>query len=136
MKLLLDVNVVLDVALNRAPFVADAARVLTAIDRGRAEGCVAAHTVTTAFYVIAKNQGFQGAVAAVDELLRILDVIPAERADLSQALRLGWRDFEDAVQSVSASKAGADFIVTRDLKDFRNSAVPAREPAFVLPLLQ
>jgi predicted nucleic acid-binding protein len=135
-KLLLDANVVLDVALNRMPFVVDAARVLTAIDSGRAQGYVAAHTVTTAFYVIAKNQGFQGAVAAVAEMLRILDVVPAERADLSQALSLGWRDFEDAVQSVSASKAGADFIVTRDLKDFRGAAVPARDPSFILPLLQ
>ncbi|HYW14124.1 MAG TPA: PIN domain-containing protein [Longimicrobium sp.] len=68
-------------------------------------------------------------------LLRILDVVPAERADLSHALSLGWRDFEDAVQTVSASKAGADCIVTRDLKDFRASPVPARDPAFILPLL-
>ncbi|HST58836.1 MAG TPA: PIN domain-containing protein [Longimicrobium sp.] len=136
MKLLLDVNVVLDVALNRMPFVVDAARVLTGIDRGRAQGYVAAHTVTTVFYVVAKNQGYQGAVAAVAELLRILDVVPAERADLSQALSLGWRDFEDAVQSVSATKAGADYIVTRDLKDFRDSVVPVCEPAFVLPLLR
>jgi predicted nucleic acid-binding protein len=134
-KLLLDVNVVLDVALNRVPFVVDAARLLTAIDTGRAQGYVAAHTVTTVFYIIAKNQGFQSAVAAVAELLRILDVVPAERADLSQALSLGWKDFEDAVQSVSASKVGADFIGTRDPKDFHGAAVPVREPAFVLPLL-
>lgn len=88
--------------------------------------------MTTAFYVIAKNQGAQGARTAVAELLRILDVVPAERADLSQALSMGWGDFEDAVQAVSASKVGADFIVTRDLRDFRDSPVPAREPGFVL----
>jgi hypothetical protein len=49
-KLLLDINVVLDVALNRMPFVVDAALALAAIDRGRAQGYVAAHTVTTVFY--------------------------------------------------------------------------------------
>ncbi|HEX6042405.1 PIN domain-containing protein [Longimicrobium sp.] len=136
MKLLLDVNVVLDVALNRPPFVVDAALVLSAIDQGRAEGFVAAHTITTAFYIIAKNQGHQAAVTAVAEVLRILDVVPVDRAGLSHALRLGWRDFEDAVQTVSASKIGADFIVTRDLQDFSGSPVPARDPAFVLPLLR
>jgi predicted nucleic acid-binding protein len=55
-KLFLDINVVLDVALNRAPFVQDSARLLSAIDQGSAEGFVATHTITTAFYVIAKNQ--------------------------------------------------------------------------------
>lgn len=56
--------------------------------------------------------------------------------DLSHALGLGWRDFEDAVQSVSASKIGANFIVTRNLQDFSDSPVPARDPASVLPMLR
>jgi predicted nucleic acid-binding protein len=135
-RLLLDINVLLDVALKRPPFVTDAALVLNAIDLGRAQGFIAAHTVTTAFYIIAKNAGFQDAMTGVAELLPMLDVVPADRADLSQALALGWRDFEDAVQSVSATKVGADFIVTRDLHDFHGSSVPAREPSFVLPLLK
>jgi hypothetical protein len=54
---------------------------------------------------------------------------------LSHALSLGWREFEDAVQSVSATKAGADYIVSRDPKDFRDSTIPVRDPAFILPLL-
>jgi predicted nucleic acid-binding protein len=135
-KLLVDVNVVLDVALNRAPFAQDSAKLLTAIDYGRAQGYVATHTITTAYYVIAKNQGSAIAAAAIAETIRILDVVPAGRSDLSNALALGWRDFEDAVQAICASKIGADFIVTRDLHDFRGSAVPAREPAAVLPMLR
>jgi predicted nucleic acid-binding protein len=50
-------------------------------------------------------------------------------------MALGWNDFEDAVQAVCATKAGADFIVTRDLQDFRASTVPAHEPAYILSLL-
>jgi predicted nucleic acid-binding protein len=134
-KLLLDINVVMDVFLLRVPFVLDSAPLLAAVDDGKAEGYVAAHTVTTAYYLIAKNQGVQNARAAVAELLRMLRVVPAERADLHQALGLGWSDFEDAVQAVCASKVGADFIVTRDLQDFRASPIPAHEPAYVLSLL-
>lgn len=69
-------------------------------------------------------------------LLRVLGTVPVEREDLIRALSFGWSDFEDAVQAVCASKINADFIVTRDLHDFRASSVPAREPAFILPLLR
>jgi predicted nucleic acid-binding protein len=134
-RLLLDINVVLDVALNRVPFVLDSARVLTAVDQKRAEGFVAAHTITTAFYVIAKNQGVPSATAAVSQILGIVDVVPADRADLMQALSMGWRDFEDAVQAVCAAKIGADYIITRDLHDFQGAPVPVQTPAQVMTLL-
>jgi predicted nucleic acid-binding protein len=134
-KLLLDINVVLDVVLRRAPFVLDSAPLLSAIDAGRAQGYVATHTVTTAYYLVEKNQGVQNARAAIAEILRILEVVPTDGADLADALALGWRDFEDAVQAVCASKIEADFIVTRDLQDFRGSTVPAHDPAFVLTRL-
>lgn len=135
MTLFLDINVVLDVALNRAPFVQDSARVLTAIDQGRAKGFVATHTITTAFYVIAKNQGAPSATAAISHLLGIVDVVPVDRADLLDAIALGWRDFEDAVQGVCASKIGADYIVTRDVNDFRQASVPVQTPTQVLAVI-
>lgn len=135
MKLLLDINVVLDVALNRAPFVQDSALLLNAVDQGRAEGFVAAHTITTAFYVTAKIRGVQVATAAISQLLGIVDVVPADRADLLRAISLGWRDFEDAVQAISAEKIAADAIVTRDPKDFQGATITVRSPAEVLALL-
>jgi predicted nucleic acid-binding protein len=134
-RLLLDINVVLDVALNRAPFVQDSAKLLNEIQLGHAEGFVAAHTITTVFYVMAKNQGASNASAVISQLLRIVDVVPADRADLVTALSLGWRDFEDAVQAVSALKVSADYIVTRDLHDFRGAVTPVHLPSHVLTLL-
>ena len=135
MKLLLDINVLLDVSLHRTPWVAEAAPLLTAVDEGRATGYVSGHTITTAYYVLAKNQGVAAARTQVAEFLRFLEVVPVERADLFQALLLGVRDFEDAVQAVCGLKVGADYIVTRDLVDFQGLQIPARTPADVLRLL-
>ncbi len=135
MRLLLDINVVLDVALKRMPFLTDSAKLLTVVDQGSAEGFVATHTITTAHYVIAKNQGVLNATAAISQILRIVDVVPADRADLVQAIAMSWKDFEDAVQAVCALKVGADYIVTRDQHDFRGAAVAVRTPAQVLALL-
>ncbi|HEU4457158.1 MAG TPA: PIN domain-containing protein [Longimicrobium sp.] len=135
MRLLLDINVVLDVALNRQPWAADAAQILNAADTARVVGYVAGHTITTAFYVISKAQGSQAALVAVSDLLRFLDVVAVEKADLHQAIALGMRDFEDAVQAACALKVGADYIVTRNEKDFQGLPIAARSPGSILPLI-
>ena len=135
MKLLVDVNVVLDVALQRAPWNADGVRLFAAIETGRAAGYVAGHTVTTAHYIIARILGKQSAALAVSDLLRMFEVVPVEKADFHQAIALGLRDFEDAVQAACALKVGADYVATRNEKDFQGLPVPARNPGSILALL-
>lgn len=135
MKLLIDINVVLDIALGRQPWAGDAALLLAEIVRGRAEGLVAGHTITTIHYIVAKEKGRQAAAAAITDLLRIVTAVPLETADFHQALVLGLNDFEDAVQATAAMKVGADYVVTRNGKDFKAAPVEARTPAEVLALL-
>jgi predicted nucleic acid-binding protein len=134
-KLLLDANVVIDVVLARRPWAVDAVKLLDEIEAGGAAGFVAGHTVTTAHYIFRKALGSAGASAAIAAMLRVLDVVPADKADFFHAAALGGRDFEDAVQMVCALKVGADYIVTRDEKDFQGSTVPVRTPGSVLALL-
>jgi predicted nucleic acid-binding protein len=134
-KLLLDINVILDVALKRQPWSVDAADLLTAVEGGKAAGYAAGHTVTTIHYVMAKAQGAQAATLAITDLLRFVEVVAVEKADFLQAIALGLRDFEDAVQAACALKVGADYVVTRNEKDFQGLPVPARNPGSILALL-
>lgn len=136
MKLLLDVNVVLDVLLAREPWYREAARLLSAIESGRARGYLAAHSITTIHYIVSANRDRQAAVAAVSDLLGLLTVVPADADDFRQALALDLRDFEDAVQAVCALKVEADAIVTRNEADFRGQPIPADPPGVVLARLQ
>ncbi len=136
MKLLVDVNVLLDHTLEREPWVEAATDLLAEIELDTAAGYVAAHTLTTAFYVIARAKGSLVAAAAVSGFLRLLDVMPVDRADLNQALALGYRDFEDAVQAVCALKLGADYIVTRDAKGFPGLPIPIRTPGDIVAMLR
>ncbi len=135
MKLLLDINVVLDVVLARRPWVADAALLLSAVEEGRAQGHVAGHTITTVHYIVAKVKDRQTAATAVTDLLRIVRVVPLGDADFQQALVLGLADFEDAVQAAAALGIGADYLVTRNADDFSGIPVPVRTPGEVLALL-
>lgn len=135
MKLLIDVNVLLDVFLKRQPWGSDAARLLTAVEQGLATGFVAGHTVTAAYYVIARTEGRQAAAGAVSDLLRVVEVVAVEKADFHQSLALGFKDFEDAVQTVCGLRADADAIVTRDADGFAASPIRVLRPAAALHLL-
>jgi predicted nucleic acid-binding protein len=136
MKLLLDINVVLDVLMAREPWLEDAATLLSAIEEGQAHGYVAGHTITTVHYLVARAGGRQAAAAAVTDMLRVLRVVPLADADFQQALVLGLGDFEDAVQSAAGLRIGADYLVTRNSADFQGVPLPVRTPGEILALLR
>ena len=135
MKWLLDINVLLDVLLARDPWAREGAELLSRIEAGDAEGFVAGHTLTTVHYVVSRARDRHAAAAVVTDLLRILEVVAIGKADFHQALVLPMADFEDAVQASAALKVGADYLITRDEKGFRNLPVLAVSPAAALSLL-
>lgn len=96
---------------------------------------VAGHTVTTVYYLLRKHLGALQAALGVSSMLRLFEVVPVEKADFSQAQVLSVSDYEDAVQAVCAMKIGADYIVTRNERDFSGLPIPAWAPSKVLALL-
>lgn len=133
--ILVDLNVIIDVVQQRHPFYEESARVLDAIVREQAEGWVAAHSITTLFYVINRLRNREIAVIALTNLLQIVTVAAVDDAIIRQALSWGWADFEDAVQMAAAANAGVDYLITRNPRDFQAGPVPVVQPAAFLPLL-
>lgn len=127
-RLLLDVNVVLDVLEDRKPHAAASGLVWAAIERGSGKGLLAAHGLTTIHYLMARDRGARVARQAVEDMLRVFGVAAVDDAVIRTALGLSCRDFEDAVAAAAAHVAGCDAIVTRDVAGFRSSPVPAIEP--------
>jgi predicted nucleic acid-binding protein len=136
MRLLVDINVQNDVSWS-APWVSKGALLFSAIQEGRAEGFLAGHTIPTIHYIVRENRKHRAvADAAVGKLLRIFTVVAAENAELHQALALGFTDVEDAVQTTCAVKVNADWIVTRNTKDFRKSPIACEPPGAVLAAIR
>jgi predicted nucleic acid-binding protein len=135
MRVLVDLNVIIDVLQNRQPFYEDSAGVLDAIARQEVMGWLAAHSVTTLFYVISRVRKRETAVQAVTSLLESFAVAKVDDAVIREALSLGWKDFEDAVQMASAGAEGVDYLITRNIKDFQSGPVPVIQPAAFLALL-
>jgi len=134
-KLFLDTNVVLDVLADRKPHAADAAFVLSLVERGDAQGFVGAHTVTTLFYLLERSLGLRKAKRAIHDVLRLVDVVPVDQDRLLQALAMNWRDFEDAVQAACAAKVVVDYFVTRNPSDFSGSDPDVITPAELAAVL-
>ena|ERR1700722_230604 len=135
MKVLVDVNVVLDVLLDRQPHAAASAAVWAAIEAGRAQGLLAAHAVTTIHCLIQKELGIANTRRAIAMLLRVFEVAAVDRTVIRDALQSPLSDFEDSVSAFAARFAGCDLIVTRDPKGFRGSPVRALTPEAAAPLL-
>ncbi len=71
----------------------------------------------------------------MSDLLRLLHDVPLGDADFQQALVLGRGDLEDAVQAAAALKIGADYLITRNERDFRGCSIPIRTAGEILALL-
>lgn len=135
-RVLFDTNVVLDVLLDRKPWVEASAAAWASVETGAAEGMLAAHAVTTIHYLLRKETGNAGARRTMSAILGVFGVAPVDGKVLRDALQLPLSDFEDAVTAAAARLAGCECIVTRDPKGFRGSPVRSLTPEAVLPILE
>ncbi len=135
MRVLLDTNVVLDVLLNRQPWVADAGAIWAACDQGRLDGFVTASSMTDIFYIARRASSLPTAHAAVQVCLDAFNICAVSRQTLEQALTLTGSDFEDNVQIACAMLAGLDALVTRNETDFAAAPLPVFTPAGLLAQL-
>jgi predicted nucleic acid-binding protein len=135
-RLLLDLNVILDVLLDRRPHVDAAARVWAAVESHAAIGLVPAHGLTTIHYLVERERGTREARRVVEALLGIFQVVPVDEAVLREALALPFGDFEDAVCAACATAARCDALVTRDVSGFRRSPVPVLTPAAAAAVIE
>jgi len=134
-RALVDLNVIIDVLQNRQPFYEDSAGVIDAVARREVLGCLAAHSVTTLFYVISRTRNREAAVQAVTGLLESFTVAKVDDTVVRKALSLGWKDFEDAVQMAAADAEDIDYLITRNIKDFQSGPIPVLQPSAFLALL-
>jgi len=115
-RVLLDSNIVLDFALSRTPFFADANRIIEQIIDNKFVAYVSASSVTDIFYVLNRNKF--DAFNFLKDFLKIVDILKVDKEVIMCSLYLGWEDFEDAVQAEVALENDVDIIITRNTKDF------------------
>lgn len=135
LSVLIDLNILLDVLQRREPFYAASAGILAAAERGQIRAYLASHTLTTLFYLIAKDQSPGVARTMIQEILTFIQVADVTQAAIESALTFPMTDFEDAVQLAAALQAKVDYLVTRNIKDYPETRLPVLAPAELLTYL-
>jgi predicted nucleic acid-binding protein len=135
-RLLFDVNVVLDVLLDRKPFADDSSAAWAAVENADAEGLLSAHAVTTLHYLNARAVGPRQAMHTTEALLSVFEIATIDEAVLRSAAALGLKDFEDGVTAAAARRAKCDAVVTRNPRDFKGTPVKVLTPAEALAWIE
>jgi hypothetical protein len=132
---LFDLNILLDVLQNRTEFYQYSAQIVARAERGLIQGWLSAHSVTTLFYLISKDRSAEQAKVTITNLLQFLEIAPIDQSTIEQALNLPYRDFEYAVQAMAALQVHADYLLTRNVRDFQPAPLPVLTPEELLAIL-
>ena len=135
MKLLIDANILLDVLQRREPHYETSATVWKLCEAERAEGWVTALSLANLVYVMRKELDPDQVADVLERLALIFRVADLTAGDVERAAQARWSDFEDALQSAAAERIRADCIITRNVRDFKNSRVAAMTPTEYLARL-
>jgi predicted nucleic acid-binding protein len=135
-RILFDTNVLLDVVLGREPHVEASESVWGLVEGQVVEGYLAAHAVTTFYYMLRKQRDSVQARFAVQSLVRVFKVALVDAQVIEEAMRAAGSDFEDCVTAAAARRAGCELIVTRDPRGFRSSPVKPVTPEAALAILR
>ena len=130
--MLVDTDVLIDVALDRRPHSEAAAQLLDRLERGPRSGFIAWHSASNFYYLVAPTRGGDDARAFIGDLVQFMAVAPTSTESLRYAASLPMKDFEDAMQVAAARACGATHNVTRNVKDFERSPIPAITPEAAL----
>ena len=129
MKVFVDTNVVLDVLLKQALFYKDSIVIFQLANSGRISGILASVSMTNIFYLLRKAKKESAEIYQImDKLTALFTVASVTETTVSSALSLRWKDFEDAIQFITAKESKVDFIITRNEADYKASDIPCLTP--------
>ena len=126
--ILLNTDVLVDIALDRHPHSESASELLDRIEHGAEAAYIAWHSVSNLYYVIAPAVGGVSARDFIVELTRFVAVATTDTEGIRYAAELPMADFEDAMQVAAARACGARHIVTRNVSDYVRSPIRAVDP--------
>jgi predicted nucleic acid-binding protein len=130
MSIFIDTNVLLDVMLRRNDFYSASRAVFEIVETNDINAFVSAVSMSNIFYILRKfRQSIDDVYSLMDDLSALFTIAPVTESTITNALALRWKDFEDAVQFMSAQGVNAEYIITRNKSDFETFQIPCLSPS-------
>ena len=124
-NIFIDSDIVLDLLAKREPFYHHSASLFSLIDSGKLHGFVSSLIFSNLFYILRKHNSRKQTVDILTKLRIMVSILPVDEKIIELALLSNFNDFEDAIQYYTAKAHKIDYIVTRNLKDFKTSDIKA-----------
>ena len=129
LRILVDTNVLLDYLLCREPFEEDARKIVLACKQKKVVACIAAHSISNMFFILRKEFSAEERRSILTSLCQLFEVEGIDKDKIIEALsNEKFSDFEDCLQMECALAFKADYIVSRNIDDFKESKVPCLTP--------
>ena len=137
MNVLIDTNVAIDVLTQREPFFKHSQLVLLASEQKYINGFISASSITDIFYIINKCIKDKKATRELikKHFIGTIKIATVDSNIIFEALDTEWDDFEDCVQYIVGESISADYIVTRNPKDFENANIKVVTPEEFLNII-
>jgi len=133
MRVLIDTNILIDYLAKRVPFDEDARQIILLCKNRTLTACIAAHSVMNAFYIMRKDFTLDERRTILTDLCELMTVVGIDKEKIVASLgNEAFTDIEDCLQSECAKSFSAEYIITRNIKDFKNSSIPAITPDVLL----
>lgn len=129
MKVLIDTNIILDVLCNRKDFVEESSKVFKLCEVKKIMGYISALSIANIVYIMRKELDTEKVKEILEKLSLIFEVVDLKSDELKRASSLDFKDYEDAIQSVQANRIKANYIITRNIKDYNKSKVTTIKPS-------
>lgn len=129
MNVLIDTNVILDLLLRREPYYKNAAIISVLSEKGYISSYISASAVTDIYYIIKKELKNKNIILElIKNLLKVNHIATITESSIHEALDLEWDDFEDSIQYITGQQISAEYIITRNPKDFIGSQIKVISP--------
>lgn len=126
MKVFLDTNILIDFLTNRPPFSSEALEIFALAEKNKITLYTSTHSIATTHYILKKYVEEKQLRRLLSELSDRMTILDISQSIVKSSLKSAHKDFEDAIQMLTAESAGEiNYILTRNLKDFKTSLIPA-----------
>ena len=120
MKIFVDTNLFIDILLDRQPFSAQSALIYKLCENALVEGYIAPITINNIYYICRKAHNIELIKEFLSGIATVFTIAPLESETVKKANKLSISDYEDALQYEMALQSGCEYLVTRNVKDFKN----------------
>lgn len=128
-KLFIDSDVVIDFFTDREPFANPASEIFELNEQKKVELYISAVSINNIYYIVRKYLDHKRALQIVEELMEMVQVVGTTKKEIIQALKNGFKDFEDSIQySTALTIGGMEAIITRNVKDYEKSEIAVFTP--------